>query len=428
MKRRGRAQALAMMLLMGACGGVKTDAESESAAPSNAHDFRVEPTSIAIPAMKAEFGAMVSASDGGIWVAGSEKGMAGRAFMFKHGGAAPNPCGEDGVRWLGELSILVERHPFITAMTSPHDGKFYLGGRGPGGVFVSRYLESTCQPDTDFGTNGHVPLPHASLSSPNDIRLVEDLAGNIITIENNSGRVTLRRVTPSGQLDLTFGNAGTVVNTNADNFFLGGAGISANGDIYIAGSVEGSYSFRPAIWKLHQDGQTVTEFGTDGIRRYPELSKGTAGALNILIEADRLVFTGNTADSVALDSITTNDGFIAAADLSTGALLPEFGYSGGITWDWGFNNSDMISALIRNRKGGYTTCGHAIISFLSGQLASVAEFTSDGQEDTSVGYQGRRLIQTTDEVAGCGGMAYDGNGRLFFGAQDSAEVLVLTID
>lgn len=419
---------LTMVCLIGACGGGKTDVEPVSTAPSNPYDFRVEPTSVAIPAMGAEFGAMVTASDGGVWVAGSEKGLAGRAFMFKQGGATPNPCGEDGVRWLDELSILVERHPFITAMTSPHDGKFYVGGRGPGGVFVSRYLEGTCRPDPDFGTNGHVPLPHASLAGPNDIRLVEDLAGNVITIENNSGRVTLRRVSLSGTLDATFGNGGTVANTNVDNFSLGGAGISATGDIYIAGAVEAKFSYRPAIWKLNQNGETMTEFGTDGIQRYPELSKGTGAALNILVEADRLVFSGNTASSVALDSITTNDSFIAAADLSTGMLLPEFGHSGGVIWDWGFNNSNMISTLIRTRKGGYATCGHAIISFLSGQLASVAEFTPDGQEDSSVGYQGRRLIQTTDQVAGCGGMAYDGNGRLFFGAQDSAEALVLTID
>jgi hypothetical protein len=108
--------------------------------------------------------------------------------------------------------------------------------------------------------------------------------------------------------------------------------------------------------------------------------------------------------------------------------VPSFGTAGVTIWDWGFNNSNMIGKLIANRRGGYVTCGHAIKSLMIGQSIALAEFTAQGQPDTSIGYQGRRLVNALDPVADCQGLAYDGNGKLFIGAQDESNFILMGID
>lgn len=241
------------------------------------------------------------------------------------------------------------------------------------------------------------------------------------------GLMHLRRLTEQGQWDPTFGQQGLATNPSAYNFWPARMATAANGDILISGSVSIPFAFAPAILKLSPNGVAVTSFGTDGIQLYPEFSLGTAGAGSMVVEAGRIVFNAVTATGVVLDDIVTHDSVVAAADLSTGRLQPAFGAGGFLRWDWGYENSNMVGPLVPNGRGGYTTCGHVIRSFVAGQPAALVDVTATGQADSSVPYQGRRLIAQTNN-AQCAGLARMQDGRLAAAINEGGQAVVMFFD
>lgn len=413
------------LVILSGCGGGGGNSSSSSgvAVPQNdVRNVRVTASHVYRLVAGAATTAVAKASDGGLWVAGVENGLFGRSFLFKQGGAGKNPCGEGGIRLLNEMSQYYDRHPVIQSITPPRDGKFYLAGKGPGGVFVSRYVEGTCQPDITFGDGGHMPIRVEGLAVPYGVVAVQDNQGSVVFALAKSGLTLFKRLTPEGVWDRTFGTDGIASSEPRATFWLGSIALSDSGEIYVAGSVSKAFGFVPAMLKLDRDGHAVGEFGENGIRKYPELSIGTGGLVDLLVESDRVVAIGTTASSAVIDDITTNDSILASVDLRTGVLLPGFAKGGYLRWDWGFDNSNIIGRVIRNKRGGYTACGHTIISFLAGQPIALADFTSNGNFDDSVGYQGRRMVEgpTTGE---CAAMVYDGDGSFYLAGSDSDALL-----
>ena len=165
--RSASALLITLVVALAGCGG-----GGDSAEPAPASDPRETSVTAASTLRWAGPGvdgiaitAITPAADGGLWVAGAEGGLEGRPFLRKVGGAAPNPCGGDGLRFLSEISGRFERRQGITSMTSVHDGAFYLSFQGPGTVFVARYLESTCAIETS-STSSVRPSLHSSSCMP----------------------------------------------------------------------------------------------------------------------------------------------------------------------------------------------------------------------------------------------------------------------
>lgn len=371
--------------------------------------------------------AITLAADGGLWVAGAEGGLEGRPFLRKVGGAASNPCGGDGLRFLLEISTRFERRQGITSMTRVRDGAFYLAFQGPGTVFVARYLERTCTIDSDFGDQGVVGVPVSGLAAATGLLIERDRLDGVLVATTFPGVTQLRRLIPQGQWDASFGNQGLATSPGPLNFWLSRMATAANGDILLSGSVSIPFAFSPAILKLDASGATVASFGTGGVQFYPELSIGTADAGSMVVEADRVVFNANTASSVVVDDIVTYDSVVAAGDLSTGRLQPGFGTGGFLRWDWGYANSNLAGPMVSNGRGGYTTCGHVIKSFVVGQPAALVDITASGQADSSVPYQGRRLIAQTNN-AQCAGLARMQDGRLAAAINEGGQAVVMFFD
>ncbi|MBL0087682.1 MAG: hypothetical protein IPP44_13720 [Ideonella sp.] len=233
--------------------------------------------------------AITPAADGGLWVAGAEGGLEGRPFLRKVGGAASNPCGGDGLRLLLEISTRFERRQGITSMTRVRDGAFYLAFQGPGTVFVARYLERTCAIDSDFGDQGVVGVPVSGLAAATGLLIERDRMDGVLVATTFPGVTQLRRLTPQGQWDASFGIQGLATSPATINFWLSRMATAANGDILLSGSVSIPFAFSPAILKLDASGATVASFGTGGVQLYPELSIGTADAGSMVVEADRVV-------------------------------------------------------------------------------------------------------------------------------------------
>jgi hypothetical protein len=371
--------------------------------------------------------AITPATDGGLWVAGSEGGLEGRPYLRKIGGAASNPCGSDGLRFLSEISTRFERRQGVTSMTAVRNGAFYLSFQGPGTVFVARFLESSCAIDAGFGDQGIVAVPVTGLVAATGLLVERDRQDGLLVVTAFPGLVHLRRLDGQGQWDMTFGHQGLAMSPSAYNFWPARIATAASGDILISGSVSIPFAFAPAILRLNASGVAVTSFGTDGIQLYPELSVGTAEAGAMVVEAGRVVFNANTAASVVVDDIVTYDSVVAAADLATGRLLPTFGTGGFVRWDWGYANSNLVGPMVSNGRGGYTTCGHVIKSFVAGQPGALVDVSSTGQADGSVPYLGRRLIAQTNN-AQCAGLARMPDGRLAAAINEGGQAVVMFFD
>ena len=368
--------------------------------------------------------AITPASDGGLWVAGAEGGLEGRPFLRKVGGAASNPCGSDGLRLLTEISGRFERRQGVTLMTTVRDGAFYLSFQGPGRVYVARFLESTCAIDTSFGDQGVIFVPVPGLLTPLGMVIERDRLDGVLVAIGYPGLVHLRRLTGQGQWDGAFGNQGLATSPGSDNFWLARIATTASGDILLSGSVSILLAFAPAILKFDASGAVITGFGNGGLQRYPEFSLGTSEIGAMVVEADRVVFDADTAASVSVDDAVTNDSVVAAADLATGRLLPGFGTGGFLRWDWGYANSNMVGPMVANGRGGYTTCGHVIKSFVLGTPAALVDVTGTGQADISVPDQGRRLIAGTNN-AQCAGLVRMADGRLAAAINEGGQAVVM---
>ena len=424
--RSASALFLTLVVALAGCGG-----GGDSAEPAPASDPRETSVTAASTLRWAGPGvdgiaitAITPAADGGLWVAGAEGGLEGRPFLRKVGGAAPNPCGGDGLRLLSEISGRFERRQGITSMTSVRDGAFYLSFQGPGTVFVARYLESTCAIDAGFRDQGVVAVPVSGLAAPTGLLIERYRVDDVLVATIFTGLTQVRRLTPHAQWDTAFGQQGVATSPTNYAFGISRMATAANGDILLSGSVGIPFAFLPAIVKLDARGVVVGSFGVDGVQTYPELSIGTADAGSIVVETDRVVFNANTAASVTLDDIVTYDSVVAAVDLNTGRLLPGFGGGGFLRWDWGYANSNMVGPLVSNGRGGYTTCGHVIKSFVAGQPAALVDVTASGNADSSVPYQGRRLISQTDS-AQCAGLARLPDGRLAAAINDGGHAVVM---
>lgn len=371
--------------------------------------------------------ALNSASDGGLWAAGTEGGLFGRPFLRKLEGTTSNPCGTEGIRFLTEISGRFERRQGVMSMTTEKDGAFYMAFKGPANAFVARFLEATCSIDPTFGDQGVAIFPMPGHGFPMSMAIQRDASDGVLMAVDFVGLVHLKRLTSQGTWDTNFGDQGLAVNPSSVSFWLGGLATAANGDILISGSVSIPFANQPALLKLDAGGRLIDSFGTAGMQRYPELSKGTGSAGAMVVEADRIVFGVNTAAGITLDDMTTNDSVIAAVDLQTGRLLPSFGTGGFLRWDWGYNNSNMVMSWIPSGRGGYKGCGHTIRSLVLGQPAALTDITVAGQFDTSVPYQGRRLIADT-KVAQCAGLARLSDGRLAAAINEYKEAVVMMFD
>jgi hypothetical protein len=134
-----------------------------------------------------------------------------------------------------------------------------------------------------------------------------------------------------------------------------------------------------------------------------------------------------TGSSVATSDFNSNDSAVAAIDLQTGQLKPDFGNGGFLRWDWGYNSTEATAAWIPNGRGGYTGCGHVLKSLLLGQAVSLVDITANGQPDLTVAHQGRRLVTGTNS-ANCAGLLRMADGRLAVAANDGGQAVVMFFD
>lgn len=83
--------------------------------------------------------------------------------------------------------------------------------------------------------------------------------------------------------------------------------------------------------------------------------------------------------------------------------------------------------MLPNGRGVYIGCGHVLKSLLLGQSVSLVDITVNGKPDTTVGYQGRRLIAGTNSAT-CAGLLRMPDERLVVAANDGGQAVVMFFD
>jgi len=176
--------------------------------------------------------------------------------------------------------------------------------------------------DTSFGDAGVVKFNYGNVDDEaNDINLAIDgsiiVSGVTVTATYNYSAL-LAKFTPTGDLDTTFGNAGTVKEDLANFDYSNNVAILPDGSIVMAGSSgEGPPgSFDQVVWKYLADGTPDATFGTGGwsqiaIPDYYTMIYGMA------VQADGKILIGGQART------TVNQNYFYVAriqnDISTGA-------------------------------------------------------------------------------------------------------------
>lgn len=427
---------LATVIGLSACGGgggehtpTNTTPTAPPAVPADPRETSVTPSSTVrwkgVGSVRIGLAGITQSTDGGVWALGAEDGDAGRPFLRKIGGA--NTCGADGLRFLSEVYTRFDRRQGPVSMTTVQSGRFYAAFTGPGTVFVARFDEATCAADPSFGAQGVISIPLSGLVTVTQIALQRDRNDGVLVAAAIPGQVLLRRFTGNGVWDSQFGTNGLATNPNADGFLVKSLAVSRNGDILISGSAGAQVAYQPALLKLNSKGLPVTAFGTAGVQRYPSLSLGTGNTDSLLVEDDRVIVSVASGSSVTSSDFNSNDSMVAAMDLQSGQLRTEFGAGGSLTWDWGYSSTEATAQWMPNGRGGYIGCGHVMRSLLLGQALSLVDITADGKPDTTVGYQGRRLIAGTNDAT-CAGLLRLSDGRLVVAARDGGEAVVMFFD
>jgi len=183
-------------------------------------------------------------------------------------------------------------------------------------------------PDTTFGTNGMVEFGGSSHNVVNDIAI--DSVGNILVAgwtKNSDKDLALARITPSGNLDTSFGTNGVKILDSGNGNDEGKAvKIDSTGHIIVAGQ-SGSHM---SLAKFNSNGSLDTNFGNNGVVTYNS-SNTESSAFDLTIDSNSdILVTGVSGEGNPLKLFM----LIWKYDITGNAVI-SFGNNGLAKFDTG---------------------------------------------------------------------------------------------
>ncbi|QDU28395.1 Bifunctional hemolysin/adenylate cyclase precursor [Anatilimnocola aggregata] len=264
-------------------------------------------------------------------------------FVF----AGPNPAALDPTFGGGYVTTDAPGDSFdmpLALSTTQPDGKILVLAHQSsfaGTAFhLLRYLPDGSL-DSSFGTGGDVLLPSSAVFSAQTIALQADggilLAGSIYNGTDQDMQVT--RLLPNGQLDTSFGSAGSVqIDFGGTSEGLQKLLVNpVNGTLTLVGQLSDGWDVDTAIARLLPSGSLDASFGTGG-KTIVDLGVFSEQMVDAALHADGwIVFGGSTWDG------SQRDLFIAKVT-ATGALDLTFSDDGYEIADLG--GDDEIQAIV----------------------------------------------------------------------------------
>jgi uncharacterized delta-60 repeat protein len=228
----------------------------------------------------------------------------------------------------------------VVAFAGPTDNRMTGGVRQPDGklVFIgypvagsARWLVGRLNadgtPDAGFGAGGMVQIDWGAFSQfPNDVKI--DSAGRVViagwvaTTTSTLPDVALARLTPSGQLDGTFGTLGMARLRSPEETQEVGVslGFQSDGKIVVGGSVQPVVrsAFRATVFRFNADGSPDTTFASGGRRIIDPASIESYGEELFVLPDGAIVLAGREYNA-------TSDARLFAAKLTADGA-PDGGY------------------------------------------------------------------------------------------------------
>lgn len=269
--------------------------------------------------------------------------------------------------------------------------------------------------DQTFGVNGFFH---------NDIGSSEDYARKIL-IQNNkiilvgasklpgfsTNRLALTQCDLNGQLDATFGTAGTTVFQNAasNSCFGQSAVIGNNGDIFICGDAYINNIYYPLLAKVSVTGVPYPAFGSNGVLIPMNYN---ARFYDIEFDGSKLILAGQ-------NGVGPWDFILQARNTSDGALVTTFGPgvfpSTPGTTIIDVAGMDCTYELLIHPDGSLLTCGTTGPSSFVRDFI-VSKYTSNGILDLGFGTNGHTQTSLSTSWDDAYGMAlYPGNKIILAG-------------
>jgi uncharacterized delta-60 repeat protein len=207
------------------------------------------------------------------------------------------------------------------------------------------------------------------------------------------------------------------------------AAIQPSGEILVAGAY-----FRPSFENdyliarlLPADGQLDASFGSAGTVITDALSTDGRGAL--ALQADGKILLGGSVKRRPLAAFLSNRDFLVVRYLSDGTPDPSFGAAGRTTVNMG-GRTDVISGLLVQADGSIVASGSAIAKRRS--RFAITRLDSSGNLDQTFAQRGRfrrRLVARVDYATGLAGLP-DGSvvaGGISFPRTPTPEHSIVTL-
>lgn len=304
--------------------------------------------------------AILVETDGKILVGGTTGGKFAIA-RYNSDGTIDIAFGTNGIL----VTSLDSAMGIIKALAVEPDGSIIAAGTctnsvsGKQNVALAKY-DSSGQLDKSFGSAGSVVAFFSSgVDTVSRIGLQSD--GKIVLVGSAGGDFAIARYTAVGVLDSRFGSGGIAV-TGQPLGIANSMLFEADGSILLAGIRGAGSSAQVAYAKFTAGGLLDASYGTNGI-----IFSASLGAPWDEVLAQRLYPDGTTVICGAVQAGGSKDDFAVARYNPDGTLDATFGNDGLATFD--FSSSAVASALAIRANGKIVTAGTA-----GGDLA-IAEFS-----------------------------------------------------
>jgi len=239
-----------------------------------------------------------------------------------------------------------------------------------------------------------------------------DSSGRILVAgyaTNSSGNkdVAIWRLTSDGALDSSFGTGGivTIAGSAGGDDLAHAIAVDSSGQILVAGETKGSSYIDAALWRLEEDGDIDSTFGSSGLKTLAGLRDDIARDLEI--QSDGMIVV------VGYAKYTTTDMIVWRVKSDGSALDSTFG-SGGVRFYTSGYGNDYALGVALDSSGRILVAGDVSTSTGDFDMALV-RLTTAGALDTTFGSGG---VVTHNGAAGGSGYDYaldvavDSSGRI----------------
>jgi uncharacterized delta-60 repeat protein len=278
------------------------------------------------------------------------------------------------------------------------DGKIVVGDDG---FALTRY-NSDGSLDTSFGNGGSVPALQSGTSFADGVLVEPD--GNIIA-SGNGTNFGLARFDSSGNLDLSFGDAGTATvdfgSSSQAHSFVG----QPDGKLVVAGRAEPGTDIDFALVRYNTDGSLDMTFGTGG-EVTTDFAAGTDEAFGVTLQADgKIVAAGVAGNASGLEDLAL------VRYNADGSLDASFGTGGKVTTDIALIGEHAESVKIQS-DGKIVVAGYSEVGPGTKTDFVLLRYNSDGTLDSSFGSGGKVVTNIGAQIDQANGVVLQPDSKI----------------